>query len=163
MDGDEISSKVETLSGHVALADHKQAAALDLKRGESAAFVSSKANAQKGQFTAVYALSEKQIADLDQATQIARMDKGQGLGRAPSSESKDKEICAEPIGKFKQCSWTCEKNPQGEKRCRTDLSEVQCVRRICNANGSWSEPTRLPASSYGNCDGVRINVGPCDY
>ena len=72
------------------------------------------------------------------------------------------EICGAPIGKLKQCSYSCEGNPPGETRCRTDLKDVACVRRICNGNGQWSETKRLPASENTHCLGTKPVVHDCD-
>jgi FecR protein len=70
-------------------------------------------------------------------------------------------VCSAPAADFNQCSFTCENNALGEKRCRTDLPQVACVRRICRANGVWAEPTRLPASEAGRCESRSVVVGSC--
>ena len=53
-------------------------------------------------------------------------------------------ICTEPRGDYKTCSFTCEGNPSGESKCRTDLKAVACVRRVCNAAGKWASPMAMP-------------------
>lgn len=71
-------------------------------------------------------------------------------------------LCSAPIGAFNQCSWTCEGNPKGSKNCRSDLSNVKCVRRLCRASGAWAEPTVLPVKDGVNCDGSGSTVvGDC--
>ena len=76
--------------------------------------------------------------------------------RGVASTSNEEVVCKEPVGRFNQCSWTCEGNPKGEKKCRTDLDGVKCVRRLCRANGTWSDPKRLPASESGSCESVPV-------
>jgi hypothetical protein len=71
------------------------------------------------------------------------------------------EICAAPSGYFNQCSWTCEGNRSGDATCRTDLPGVACVRRLCRANGQWTEPKRMPARESHTCHGTRVQVGEC--
>jgi hypothetical protein len=170
IDGEEVVSKVETLTGKVNLGDNSNSQNVEVKKGESSAYVSPKSILSKsdkneivakGYLTPVYKMSDKELLELDTATSIAKADVSEVKGRVPSSE--DKDICFEPTAKFNQCAWKCENNPIGEKKCRTDLAGVTCVRRICNANGLWSDPKRLPSSQYATCDGQKSNVGPCDY
>jgi hypothetical protein len=79
---------------------------------------------------------------------------------ASSIDSVD-SICTEPKADFNQCSWICEGNPAGEKRCRVDLPNVACVRRICRANGQWAEPKHLPSNQSELCKPDRPAVGDC--
>ncbi len=68
-----------------------------------------------------------------------------------TSASVQDVVCRAPAGGFNQCSWTCEGNPKGSKACRTELRGVQCVRRLCRANGQWAEATVLPAGHARDC------------
>lgn len=71
-------------------------------------------------------------------------------------------VCRAPAGGFNQCSWTCEGNPKGSKACRTELRGVQCVRRLCRANGQWAEATVLPAGHARECGaGAAPVTGAC--
>ncbi len=76
---------------------------------------------------------------------------------------KPGEICEAPFAKFNQCAWFCLNNPKKAKTCKTDLTQVQCVRRRCNANGVWSEETRVPASQKFYCDDPKVSLRACDY
>lgn len=108
---------------------------------------------RKGYFTSLENLSGKQIAELDRSTRIQKE-------RALASEPA---ICSSPQGKWNECLWTCENNPKGADRCRTDLPQVSCVRRRCNANGKWGDAQRLPASFYEECKPNQSVLKPCDY
>lgn len=72
-------------------------------------------------------------------------------------------VCVSPQADFNQCAWKCENNPKGEATCRTDLPSVNCMRRVCNANGKWTDTYRVPASFSNACDPVKTVVGPCDF
>ena len=74
------------------------------------------------------------------------------------------EICGAPGGKLNECSWSCLKNPGGEKKnCLADRSGVSCVRRRCNANGSWGEETALESGAASAKCKAQVFVAPCDY
>lgn len=70
------------------------------------------------------------------------------------------QVCSDPAGQYNQCSFSCEGNPKGEKHCRLDLPGVACIRRLCRANGLWSEPSRLPPAEASHCQ-VKVVVGDC--
>jgi hypothetical protein len=107
-------------------------------------------------------LDKKQISYIEKSTAFAALSDQEKARRIAAAEAAD-EICAKPAGKVNQCSWKCENNPQGEKVCRTDLPLVNCIRRMCNANGVWSDSFRLPASFGTSCEPDKTVVGPCDY
>jgi hypothetical protein len=178
--GENVTSKIETLEGQVELSDRGFEKKVLIARNEAASFVADKKTlfndrdvaefVAKGYLTPVYKMSEKQVKDLEHETGFARFIAGSDAGSddqlyalRAKVKKQDAPICAAPEGALNQCSWSCENNPSGEKRCRTDLPNVSCVRRICNANGLWSQPTRLPASYHDSCISGRPVVKPCDY
>jgi len=120
---------------------------------------------ESGHVTAVFKMSDEERSALDSATEFggdnsAKNSKADSM-RAVASQDGD-TLCSVPSGTYNQCSFTCEGNPSDEKhRCRTDLVGVACVRRICRANGVWSEQTRLPASDSGKCQSGRAVVRDC--
>lgn len=83
--------------------------------------------------------------------------------RDVAANSNDSSICTTPEAQFNQCSYECLNNPKNADHCRTNLKNVKCVRRRCNANGKWAEETRLPASFYEKCPANGIVVDRCDY
>jgi hypothetical protein len=84
-------------------------------------------------------------------------------GSVAMGPAADAVVCSAPTADFNQCAWTCEQNIVGASTCRTDLPGVRCVRRVCSANGQWSDSTRMPASQGDFCDGKKPVVRPCDY
>lgn len=165
-------TKVETIEGAVAFAQRDSKDEVSINAGETASFViAANTNSQvfddqeikefiaKGYMTPVYKLTAQELQALDWETRIKDKET-----RSVASESQGGEdICDMPLAKLNQCSWRCENNPKGEKRCRTDLPQVNCVRTRCNANGEWAEESRMPASFYDICDANKVKVGPCDY
>ncbi len=163
--------KVETLKGVVQLAglskDESQKK-VDILKGEYASYVSEGIDrdlfsdedidkfVSKGYLTPVFKMSEQEIKKIVQQTEINADE------RSIASE-KGSKICSTPDGSMNQCSWICRNNPRGEKRCRTDLPGVDCVRRRCNASGVWADEFRLPASYHSSCEPEGTTVGPCDY
>lgn len=95
--------------------------------------------------------------------------KAKELERRKKAEAKANillpgQVCRKPNAKFNECSWTCEGNPKSEtKKCRADIATVECVRRRCNANGVWAEPTRLDRSEMSLRCGPKPRVADCDY
>lgn len=83
--------------------------------------------------------------------------------RLPSADSvaEDSALCHGPRGDFNQCAWSCEGNPKGEKKCRTDIKGVACVRRLCRANGQWAEPTILTPLQGSKCEAEKSVVSDC--
>jgi hypothetical protein len=111
----------------------------------------------KGYMTPVYSLTASEIKELQELTEVANGDP-RVVAKAVS-----KPVCAEPKADLNQCMWTCVNNPKGEKRCRTDLPQVNCVRKKCDGNGNWSDESRLPASFHDMCQPAGYHVGSCDY
>jgi hypothetical protein len=115
--------------------------------------------------TPVFKMSDEDVRELDLETMFALQEPIGGasltdLGRRPAQV--DESLCSAPSGQFNDCSWTCEGgNPNGSTRCRTDLTGVNCVRRLCRANGKWAEPTVLPLRSADECLADRVRVGSC--
>lgn len=177
-DKEDLISKIETIEGKVELSDEQMEKKTLVAAGEGGTFVAAKASIYgnkdraefmaKGYLTPVYKMTAEQIMALESETKFALLDSGEGSRNIASvkKSSKKKEeapICSSPSAKLNQCSWSCENNPGGEKTCRTDLLNVSCVRRICNANGTWSQATRLPAAYHEACSPERSVVKNCDY
>jgi hypothetical protein len=118
-----------------------------------------------GHVTAVFKMSDEERSALDSATEFGGDDSaknGKGESTRGVANIDGDTLCSSPSGTYNQCSFSCEGNPSEEKlRCRTDLPGVACVRRICRANGVWSEQTRLPASDSGKCQPGRSFVREC--
>jgi hypothetical protein len=73
-------------------------------------------------------------------------------------------ICSAPEGRLNQCAWVCENNPKKEKEtCQQEREGVQCLRKRCNANGEWAEPTLVPKDKTRSLCGVHPVVKECDY
>ncbi|OFZ13587.1 MAG: hypothetical protein A2Z20_04715 [Bdellovibrionales bacterium RBG_16_40_8] len=153
-------SKIETFDGKVELSNIDLTEKVEIARGEGSSFVSPPTG--NGHLTPIYKMSVEQVALLVSETDFSSPGGVKKTTQAARS-SIEKTICADPAAKMNQCAWICEKNPVGEKTCRTDLSQVSCVRRICNANGEWSQPTRLPSSYSESCAPYKPIVKPCDY
>lgn len=126
----------------------------------------------RGFMTPVFKMSDEDVRDLERETDLS-FDSSMNGRQGPSWASKtsrgsrapagvNASLCRSPMGSFNQCSWTCEGNPKGATKCRSDLSGVRCVRRLCRASGEWAEPTALPAKEGAvSCEGVRPIVGDC--
>lgn len=124
----------------------------------------------KGFLSPVFRMTEEDVERLIKETDV-KYDDQAALGNGNSSpalagnsagSSNSEATCASPAGSFNQCSWTCEGNPKGAQRCRTDLPGVRCVRRLCRANGQWAEPTALPIQRGGQeCEAQRAVVREC--
>lgn len=78
-----------------------------------------------------------------------------------TGSQSDGALCSAPAAGFNQCSWSCEGNPKGSEKCRTELKGVKCVRRLCRANGKWAEPTVMAPSESSQCDARGPIVGDC--
>ena len=105
---------------------------------------------EKGVLSDPTAMKDDEIQKLDIATDFKAAQSA--VAPAPQKsvkEAKVSALCSEPKGEFGTCSFTCEGNPSGESKCRTDMKDVRCVRRVCNANGQWANPMNLP-KSYGS-------------
>ena len=184
--GSEYKSKIETVEGNVELSDLSHKSKIFVAKNQAASYVTDKgglfSNAEKADFiakgylTPVYQMNDEEIAKLNRETDFDlksalnnRREVGpegeatKNLTLGGTVETANLTICTLPSAELNQCSWICENNPAGEKTCRTDLPKVSCTRRICNANGKWSSPTRLPASFHDSCKADKPLVGPCDY
>jgi hypothetical protein len=174
-ESDKWITKIQTLEGKVEFksGDEKQTQTLlaghevsyVVPVGDSSSGVFSeeemKLLAAKGYMTPVYRMSENEINNLNWFMKAEESQ--EGIREIASANKSKQNICNQPNAEFNQCMWKCENNPKGEKVCRTDLPSVNCVRRICNANGNWADEMRLPASSSEKCHPVKVQVGPCDY
>ncbi len=172
VEDERMVTKVSTFEGEVIFGSHQQKEELaSIGPGQQASFIVAgtlptssvftddemKEFVAKGYMTPVYSLSAHEIKELKELTEVAAGDP-RTIARAIA-----KPICASPKADLNQCMWQCQNNPSGEKRCRTDLPQVNCVRKKCDANGQWSDESRLPASFYDSCEASGFTVGPCDY
>lgn len=171
---DRVVTKVTTFKGSVAFEGSDTDSGVEISKGQQASFIVASASdsevftdeeisdfVAKGYMTPVYSLSEAELQQLKRLTEV-----GQPIKRSVASTraSKSSEsVCNAPPGDVNQCMWKCQNNPKGEKRCRTDLPQVNCLRKRCDANGNWSDESRLPASFYERCEPNGFRVGPCDY
>jgi FecR protein len=165
--------KIETFEGRVELSDVAHKDKTYVTKNESASYVVDRhllaANDSgvpvKGELTPVSKMTDEQMLDLNRVTAfdvpIAEPIKVAKTKKVVADQNMP--ICDSPSAGLNECAWICENNPKGETKCRTDLPHVSCVRRICNANGQWSSPTRLPASYNESCKGEEPVVKSCDY
>ena len=166
-------TKVQTIEGSVELASGDFQKKQKVLGGQEASFVVAANTSDvfsedeindfiaRGYMTPVYKMTEAEVKGLKFETNAANNPQVQRA--LASKKSNDKYICSQPKGQLNQCYWKCVNNPKGEKRCRTDLPHVNCVRRLCNANGDWADEMRLPATFFDKCHPKEIKVGPCDY
>lgn len=168
----DLVAKVDTMSGevelvsplkkHRAVIGEKQTATYVAKGLANVGAVSDEIEAEfasRGKMSEITPLNEEQVEWIEKETTVHFA--AASSSRKPESEEPD--ICSEPAGKFNQCSWTCENNPKGETTCRTDLPGTNCVRRVCNANGAWAAPMRLPAAFGSYCDPAKVHVSGCHH
>lgn len=171
-----IESTVQTISGSVVLSDVKKTKKTSIPASTFASFVIEKGNENvfnesdignfiaRGYLTPVFKMTSEELRQLEINTNFSQEEDSEARTLASSNKVEDgKSICSSPSGDFNQCAWICNNNPKGEKKCRTDLPTVDCVRKRCNANGRWAEETRLPASFQDMCDGIKPLIKPCDY
>ncbi len=172
-----LESKVETISGVVELNDGNRKQQVKIAAGTYASFVVAKKEANvfnesdinnfvaRGYLTPVFKMTAEELKKLEITTNFNQLDTEavKPVELVASKDSQGSDICKSPAGDFNQCVWKCENNPGGEKKCRTDLPNVNCVRRRCNANGKWAEDTRLPASFHDLCSPSKEVVKSCDY
>jgi hypothetical protein len=166
----EFETKVETLEGRVALSDVHFSKIEYSVKNESLSYFSNgegvKDQAAEGHFSQIKKLDEDLIDAIDRETLFVALNSKHTDGKAhvqKKSNFKNDEICKSPSADLNQCSWVCEKNPVNEKKCRTDLPQVSCVRRICNANGVWTNPVKLPVIFQEKCLPAGFIVKSCDY
>ncbi len=74
---------------------------------------------------------------------------------------KPSQICEAPFGELNQCAWVCEGLKKNMKACNLEKAGVSCIRRRCNANGIWEDPTPLTKLNS-RCE-LQPVVGACDY
>ncbi len=123
----------------------------------------------KGYVTAAYKMSDEDLRELDRSTDITyqAVERARAVAfgiRSPTSSetaSEKSNLCRAPAGSFNQCSWTCEGNPKGSKKCQSQLPNVRCVRRLCRASGEWAESTTLPMKDGVACEANHAVVGDC--
>jgi hypothetical protein len=165
-EGREIQTRVETLRGRVRLTGLDRHVEQDVLRGEGVTYtVDPKAGefVESGKMSPIYKLSEKRMRELDRETRADLDPKGRASSESTTAEA-DPEICHNPSGRFNQCAWHCQSNPKKEKTCRTDLTNVSCVRTRCNANGIWSDASTVPKeNAQGLCPAKGYLVKACDY
>lgn len=164
-----IETKIETLTGDVTLMSPDETQKISIKKGQYASFVATADSANvfddedisefvnRGYLTPVYEMNEDEIEEINKETELFARTATKPL--VPIVKS----ICSQPMGEINQCAWFCVNNPKGEKVCRAELPNVQCIRKRCNANGDWADETRLPSSFKDTCVGNKVLVGPCDY
>lgn len=158
-----LQTRIETLNGRVILSDIDELESRTIGAGEGATYTqalpqNSSDFVVKGKLSDVYKIAPDKMAELDRDS---RMDVARVTRK---SASVDGPVCSKPQGMFNQCMWRCEGNPSGQKTCRTDLSQVRCVRQRCNANGKWADETRLPAATSSSvCPPDGTFVKDCDY
>lgn len=170
---DKMETKVETLKGRVVLSDPKKSKKIEVPASSYASFVVDKVEAgvfsdkdissfvARGYLTPVFKMTSEELKKLEINTNFTQEEDERNLASTPTENGK--EICSDPQGDFNQCAWTCEGNTFNEKKCRTDLPNVHCVRKRCNANGKWAEETRLPAAFHENCEANKPVIKDCDY
>lgn len=167
---DDLITRVETVHGEVELQSQLDTQSRIISKEQTAEFVLRGGGKYSRDGAALSTADWRgkaimsEVAVLDKR-RLARIE--EDMAYAPKIAKADKvaagPICNAPQADFNQCAWKCENNPKGEARCRTDLPSVSCVRRVCNANGQWSDSARLPASFSNSCEPEKTVVGSCDY
>lgn len=115
-----------------------------------------------GALTAIEAAELARLVGADAKAQSAKIHPSSG--KVSQSALQKGAICADPSGRFNECSWVCQGNPKKEKTaCLTQQAGVSCVRRRCNANGQWAEELALDAEKGSRACKAQPVVGPCDY
>ncbi len=164
-------TEVHTFDGSVNFGGAQQEKQVDVSKGTYASFVVEgppddqvtdaelSKFLEKGYMSEVFKMTEDKAKALDIATNF-EMPKAEDPDKA-DRKTAGESVCVKPAADYKQCSWTCENNPKGEKTCRTDLKGVHCVRHFCNANGNWTNTQRLPASQGDMCQSDKPVVRDC--
>lgn len=166
-EGEKIETEIKTIEGQVVFANKDFSQSLEIRAGQQARYVVA-ANeifgkeemnefVARGYMTPLHKMSAKEIEFLMRATTLV------ATNRKTATAAKSAQICSSPSADLNQCSFTCVNNPKGEKICRTELENVSCVRKRCNANGEWSEESRLPAAFREQCGPKGVKIAPCDY
>lgn len=171
-ESDQLKTDVITLLGAVQLSDSKSKESQRVESGYQASYIErngneptnvleSNGNLTAGVWTAVVKVDSKGLDSLKLKTSIESSDGGQN--RQVASLKPKHNICNQPSGALNDCFWKCVHNPPNESKCRLDLSEVQCLRKRCNANGDWAEETKVPASQGEKCPGQGVHISTCNY
>lgn len=173
-------TEVKTLEGLVEFGGDSRTDRVEVRGGEAASFIitgppaGDLSNAQlrsfieKGILSGVRKMHDEEMQNLDQLMDFSGIENKEAnlilLPRAPAAATFE-PVCNEPKADLKWCSFACEGNPAGQSKCNTSLPGVRCVRRICNANGRWAEPTSLPKSAWSACNanGIAVRESCGDY
>lgn len=159
-------TKVQTLEGSVELASISGGTKTMVPAGRYASFVvdtdrdnpsPSMKYVDNGFITPLGTINEDNKKDIDKKFDFDT------TREIAASGPDSKPICGAPTGYFNQCSYQCLNNPKKSDHCKTELPTVKCVRKRCNANGTWAEESRLPAAEYEKCPSNGITVDKCDY
>jgi hypothetical protein len=163
-------TKIETLEGAVQVHERAGEQETKVNPGEGVSYaiddVKKRAKSdwtdmvQKGAFNAVYKIPESDLVAMDKSTQL---ENNPIFATKTKDQQVEPNICKAPKGKLNQCAWHCVHNPKKSKDCMVSSEGVYCVRTRCNANGDWSEETRLPASAAQECPPEGTAVEDCDY
>lgn len=175
----EWRTEVHTISGRVDLerafvrADELAPRQIEVPAGTYAAFIMEAPPqgvsdvelarlSSQGTLSPVFSMTEEEMKLLLDSTDLkpSRPQSSRDTS-SPVATAKEESLCNSPNGEFNQCSFICEGNPKGEKKCRTDLQGVRCIRRLCRANGVWAEPKRMMASQSDQCEGAKAVVRDC--
>lgn len=73
---------------------------------------------------------------------------------------KENQICEKPFAELNQCVYRCLKNKKGAKDCQLTQG-AECVRYRCDANGHWTDETRL-SQAESLCK-AKDTLKSCDY
>lgn len=174
MTGKNLVTSVETFTGKVELSDSTGEEKRMVSEGHKSSYVVESKSVfdkkeinefvKKGYMTPLYKLTKQQIQELEWETTLEpKRATASVQPKASNSKSESEFVCEKPNAQLNQCYWQCVGNPRGEGRCRIDLPQVKCVRKRCNANGIWADPSRIPASQISNCPATGITVKECDY
>ncbi len=121
----------------------------------------------KGRLTAISNIdpAELQKAEVLKKKQAAEVAKAAARKKAALTQAqRDGLICSAPGAKFNECAWVCVGNPKSEKKnCLVAQSGVSCVRKRCNANGTWADEQTYDAEKGGILCKAQAVIGPCDY
>lgn len=168
-------TEVKTFEGHVEFGGEARAERVHIREGEAASFIvvapptAGEVSAQQlralidaGTLSETRKMKPEEMEILDHSTSTGELGPREASlrpvrgGREPASVFD--AVCSEPLGDLNWCSFTCEGQTKGGKTCETARPGVRCVRRICNANGQWAEPTVLPKSAWSSCEPAGIVV-----
>jgi hypothetical protein len=122
--------------------------------------------AGEGFITPIFEMTEKRKQELGLVSSpekklFADWNQLKSQNRSIASSTSSEGLCQAPQAKYQQCAWSCEGNSKGASGCQADKSNVQCVRRICNAAGQWGLPTAFASSYKDLCPAAGVRVGDC--